>query len=46
LQVDPPSFDTKILKTNEIRITPNPSDGEFDVYIDETLSYRICLLNE
>jgi hypothetical protein len=36
LQVDPPSFDTKILKTNEIRISPNPSDGEFDVCIDRT----------
>jgi hypothetical protein len=36
LQVDPPSFDTKILKSNEIRISPNPSDGEFDVCIDRT----------
>jgi len=31
LQVDPPSFDTKILKTNEIRISPNPSLGEFEI---------------
>jgi hypothetical protein len=36
LQIGPPAIDTKILKTNEIRISPNPSDGEFDVYIDRS----------
>jgi hypothetical protein len=34
-EVTPPLFDAKRSTANEIRITPNPSDGEFDVYIDE-----------